>query len=99
MTNIENLYEALKTLRLISHDWSDKELVIEDLINVRDYLRYETVMTKELFDLYDKVVISLMILVDEINEIGFDGRIFTSVMTEFGIEDFTRDDYDKYGRN
>lgn len=88
-----NLYEALKTLRLISHNWSDRESVIEELTNVRDYLRYDTVMTKELFDLYDIVVISLMILVDEIDELGFDGRIFTSVLTDFGMEDFTRDDY------
>jgi len=88
-----NLEQELIKLRKISHNWSNTEEVIEILQNTKEFLRYNTILTKELWDLYDEVTISLMILVDEIDEIGFDGRIFTNALTRFGFNDFTRDDY------
>jgi len=88
-----SLENTLRDLRLISHNWSNTEEVIEILQNTKEFLRYNTILTKELWDLYDEVIISLMILVDEVDEIGFDGRIFTNVLTRFGFKDFTRDDY------
>jgi len=91
--NLENLEQALIELRVISHSWSDAGKVYDTLIKVRNYLRYETVMTKELFDLYDDIVISLSELDSYPNETTFDGRTFTSVLTRFGFADFTRDDY------
>ena len=94
MKQYNDLKEALTDLRIISHSWTDLDEVYETLQDVKKYLR-TCVFTDELFDLYDEVTISLMILVDEVDEIGFDGRIFTNALTRFGFEDFTRDNYCK----
>jgi hypothetical protein len=87
------LENILKSLRIISHDWNNIKLVISELKMVKECLRNQTILTKDLWDLYDEVSFSLMILEFEIDEVGFDGRIFSSVLTKFGFKDFTRDDY------
>jgi len=51
-------------------------------------------MTDDLFDLYDSIVLSLDTL-EFRNKEDFDGRIFTSVLTKLGFKDFSRADYTK----
>ena len=94
MKQYNDLKEALTDLRIISHSWTDLDEVYETLQDVKKYLR-TCVLTDELFDLYDEVSLSIIDIEDSVETVLFDGRIFTSALTRFGFEDFTRDDYCK----
>jgi len=94
MKTYNDLKEALTDLRIISHSWTDLDEVYETLQDVKKYLR-TCVLTDELFDLYDEVSLSIIDIEDSVETVLFDGRIFTSALTRFGFEDFTRDDYCK----
>jgi len=90
---MKTLEETLIDLRIISYTWSDTDKVIDTLKDAKRVLR-TAIMTDDLFDLYDSIVLSLDTL-EFGDEEDFDGRIFTSVLTKLGFKDFSRDDYTK----
>jgi hypothetical protein len=88
-----NLEQELIKLRKISHNWEDLDEVYETLKDVKRFFRNGLIMTDDLFDVYDDIILSIVDIEESVEVVLFDGRIFTSVLTRFGFKDFSRDDY------
>jgi len=87
------MYNTLLKLRILSHNWSDEDKLYKTLTEAKKNLRLlvsKEDAPNELFKVYDLVVVALFSIDSE--ELC-DCREFSSVLTDFGFIDFTRDDY------
>lgn len=81
-----NFYKITTELRKISRNWSDITVVRNTLLECKMAMR-SLVLTKEMFDLYDKIVEQITIIDMTEDEQEFDGRVFSTVMIDFGFDD------------